>query len=99
SVDDHRRVEYLQIASRYFVAEDPAESRKIEIVAFGSADHQPDVRHEERQRQRQEGLHRRFKSARFLAADQRSNQISTDDTQDGTHGGANKSFESRAANS
>src|SRR5581483_2874841 len=80
-VDDPRRVEDFQIATRSLITENSTQRRESEIVAFRGAHHQSDIGHEERQRESQEGLGRWRYSDGFLTANQRANQICANDAE------------------
>src|SRR5262249_17249645 len=57
AVDDHRRIQNLQIPSRSFVTKNTAQCRKIQIIAFGCSNHQAYVCHEECEGQGGKSLH------------------------------------------
>jgi hypothetical protein len=50
-VDDHRRVENLQVTSRGLIAKNASQGGKVEVIAFRGPHHQSDISHEKCQRQ------------------------------------------------
>src|SRR5262245_46975380 len=78
-VNNHAGVENLVALLRPAVDQDAAERREVEVVTFGRADQQPDVGHEERERQGQEGFDRLIP---VLRGDQEPDQRRADDAED-----------------
>src|SRR5215510_12723976 len=78
-VNDHAGVENLVALLRPPVDQNAAERRKVQIIAFRRAHQQPDVGHEERQGQGQEGFYRLIP---VLRGDQEPDQRRADDPED-----------------
>src|ERR1035438_6633006 len=95
AVDDDAGVENLVgLLARLLAAEDSAQSRQVQQVAFIGSDDQADVRHQEHDEDLQEALGVSLGNA---AADDQGEEVGATDAEEASDGGADQPFEADGA--